>query len=190
MVLLFIYTNFALKTEGDAMKNFVLVFAVMFLNVTTALGQKEYRQIRASLKANNGDAALADVQKYEKTEEFKEDPELYHYGFEAYVKKNNTLNEQAYLKQLKDTAGLFNSVYGIFEYAIRCDSFDSKPNDKGKVKIRYRKDHESMLRRTSITAGFSLYPKVSFLTPTSFFLCISMSRSNRFSIRNFLTRTV
>ena len=115
MVLLFIYTNFALKTEGDAMKNFVLVFAVMFLNVTTALGQKEYRQIRASLKANKGDAALADVQKYEKTEEFKEDPELYHYGFEAYVKKNNTLNEQAYLKQLKDTAGLFNSVYGIFE---------------------------------------------------------------------------
>lgn len=153
MVLLFIYTNFALKTEGDTMKNFVLVFAVMFLNVTTALGQKEYRQIRASLKANNGDAALADVQKYEKTEEFKDDPELYHYGFEAYVKKNNTLNEQAYLKQLKDTAGLFNSVYGIFEYAIRCDSFDSKPNDKGKVKIRYRKDHESMLRR--------LYPNLN-----------------------------
>ena len=46
MVLLFIYTNFALKTEGDAMKNFVLVFELIYFNVTTDLGQKEYRQIK------------------------------------------------------------------------------------------------------------------------------------------------
>lgn len=141
-----ICANFAKRFADIYMKKLAFLFAITLVSVSVS-GQKEYKTIRSSLKSKNGDAALKTVQECQKNDKFKEDPELYHYGFEAYVRKNNTLNEQAYLKQKVDTAALFNSVYGLFEYALRCDTFDSKPNAKGKVKIRYRKAHESVLRR-------------------------------------------
>ncbi len=143
---------YRIKNRGDYMKKYVLIFALLFVSLSVS-GQKEYKNIRAQLKANNGDAALKAVQECEKNEKFKDSPELYHYGFEAYLRKNNALNEQAYLKQNLDTAALFNSVYGLFDYAIRCDTLDSKPDEKGHIKIRYRKPHESVLRR--------LYPNLN-----------------------------
>lgn len=129
------------------MRRFTLIFAALLTGAAPAPGQKEYRAIRALLKANNGDGALNSVRECMKNEKFREDPELYHYGFAAYVKKNNALNEQAYLKQNLDTAALFNSVYGAFEFAMRCDTFDSRPDEKGRTDARYRKDHGPALSR-------------------------------------------
>ena len=37
-----------------------------------------------------------------------------------------------------DTLGLHNSVVGAWEAALKCDEFDMQPDEKGKVKLKYR----------------------------------------------------
>lgn len=48
-------------------------------------------------------------------------------------------NEKAYLKQPYDTAKSFNSIYNMFEYFSKCDNLEQIPNEKGKIKVKFRK---------------------------------------------------
>lgn len=48
-------------------------------------------------------------------------------------------NEKAYLGQPFDTAKAYSSIYKMFEYFLKCDELEQIPNEKGKVKFKYRK---------------------------------------------------
>lgn len=59
---------------------------------------------------------------------------------------NDQENLKAYLKQKYDTVNYYNTMLLASRYAILCDSIDSLPNHKGKVKVRYRtKDRDLLL---------------------------------------------
>ncbi|MGN0281077.1 MAG: hypothetical protein ACI4B3_02105, partial [Prevotella sp.] len=59
-----------------------------------------------------------------------------------------------------DTIGMYNGVLGAFKAAFKCDEYDMQPNEKGKVKPKYRSKNASRLipvRNVLIDAGSYYY---------------------------------
>ena len=58
----------------------------------------------------------------------------------AMIQKNSGEEEskKAYLNQPYDTAKAYNSVYKMFQYFLKCDELEQIPNEKGKVKFKFR----------------------------------------------------
>ncbi|MGM9698585.1 MAG: tetratricopeptide repeat protein [Prevotella sp.] len=64
-----------------------------------------------------------------------------------------------------DTVGMYNGIVGAFNAAFKCDEFDILPNEKGKVKPKYRSKNASRLspvRNTLIDAGGYYYGKKEY----------------------------
>ena len=74
-------------------------------------------------------------------------------------KINEEENTKAYLKQPFDTVKMYNSTYKMFEYFTKCDELEQIPNEKGKVKIRYRKANSATMQqnRPNLINGGVLY---------------------------------
>lgn len=166
-------------------RNLVIV-ALLFVAVG-ANAQKEYRQLRTQFKNDeekNVENPLRTVQSLQKNDKFKDDPELFHYGVEAYLKINDLQNRKAYLKQQCDTAKLFDSILGIYEYAIGCDTLEAleaRKRGKDKVKYKYRGQHGELLRRqyTNLYNGGQYYLlKKNFENAYKFFSMFCDIRSN------------
>lgn len=131
----------------EFMKKFVFLMALLMAG-TSVYSQKEYRQIRELLK-NNNEGVIGMVENCLKNDKFKEDPELLHYGVEAWLVANSNLNRKAYLKEKYDTAKLFNSVLNMYNYAVRCDTmeaFAASKKGRKKIKYKYRSSHGDLLR--------------------------------------------
>src|SRR5574344_1529797 len=125
---------------------FLLVF-LSFFSLCLLSAQKEYKTIKNYIK-NGGNIATvnAAVQQCQRDEDFRNDPELYFLAAQAQRKLNDGENLNLYTKQAYDTASFFSSIKGMFDYCIKCDSLDSQPDDKGRVRLKYRSKSFSMLR--------------------------------------------
>ncbi len=65
--------------------------------------------------------------------------------FESLKKQYEQGNEKMYLKQKQDTAALFSIASRMFSYMETYDSIDATPDEKGKVKLQYRKANSEIL---------------------------------------------
>ena len=65
--------------------------------------------------------------------------------FDAIHKEYAVENEKMYLKQTADTAKLFSYCRKMFLTLEGLDSLDAKPNNKGKVELKYRNKHAQFL---------------------------------------------
>lgn len=78
--------------------------------------------------------------------------------YQIYV-KNSTVEATNALQKEKtpfDTLAMYKGGVAALKAAIECDKYDSQPNEKGKVKLRYRKDNQTkgqQLRLVSLQAG-------------------------------------
>lgn len=83
------------------------------------------------------------------------DPNTWNVAGFIQKKINEKENEKLYLKQDFDTAAYYNSVYHMFEYYLKCDELAQKPNEKGKVKNKFRKSNASTMlaERINLAAG-------------------------------------
>lgn len=74
-------------------------------------------------------------------------------------KINEEENTKAYLKQAFDTVKMYNSTYKMFEYFNKCDELEQIPNEKGKVKIKFRKANAATMQqnRPNLINGGVLY---------------------------------
>ena len=117
-----------------------------FFSLCLLSAQKEYKAIKNYIK-NGGNIATVNtvVQKCQRDEDFRDDPELYFLAAQAQRKLNDAENLKLYIKQAYDTVSFFSSIKGMFDYCIKCDSLDSKPDDKGRVRLKYRSKSFSML---------------------------------------------
>lgn len=128
------------------MKTYLLILLALAL-CGPATAQKALRPVKTYLKAKNGKEALAAVAKLESDSLMSRNPKLYQMGMQAYGLINDVENEKIYLKQNFDTLSLFNSTYGIFAYALKCDSVEDMLLAEKKQKHRYRKENAEMLRK-------------------------------------------
>lgn len=65
--------------------------------------------------------------------------------FDAQRKQYEQGNEKLYLKQKYDTASLFNIALRMFTDMESYDSIDARPDKKGRVKLKYRKQNAALL---------------------------------------------
>ncbi len=78
--------------------------------------------------------------------------------YQIYV-KNSTIEVENTTKKEKtpfDTLAMYKAGVAAMKAAIECDKYDAQPNEKGKVKLRYRKDNQTkgqQLRIVCLQAG-------------------------------------
>lgn len=53
--------------------------------------------------------------------------------------------ENAYLKKPYDTLKAYNSILDMYKYFVKCDELAQLPNEKGKVKNKFRKANSAMM---------------------------------------------
>ncbi len=87
--------------------------------------------------------------------ETKDDANTWNTAGLVQKKINEKENEKAYLRQPYDTAKSFNSLYNMFEYFLKCDELEQIPNEKGKIKFKYRKGNAStmLMERPNLING-------------------------------------
>ncbi len=72
---------------------------------------------------------------------------LYATWYDAVSGQYAQANEKLYLKQAYDTAAFFNITQRMYVVAEALDSLDMQPDEKGRVKLEYRKSHAEQLNQ-------------------------------------------
>lgn len=80
-------------------------------------------------------------------EETKNEANTWNVAGYVQQKINEEENTKAYLKQPFDTVKMYNSTFKMFEYFSKCDELEQIPNEKGKIKIKYRKNNAATLKQ-------------------------------------------
>ena len=131
------------------MKKKLIAITLLVLTITPCLrGQnKEISQARSYIKSGK-DLAKAETMLREVIENDSTgsiDKRVYAYLLQAIEKQYAEGNEKLYLKQAYDTTALFTLTKKLFDVAIQLDSIDAQPDEKGRVKIKYRTKNATML---------------------------------------------
>lgn len=130
------------------MKRRIAISTLLLLMITPCLWaqKKELSQARAYIKSGKD---------YDKAEKLMTDllanpanrtnAKIYATWYEAISGQYAQANEKLYLKQAYDTAAFFNITKRMYTVAETLDSLDAQPDEKGRVKPEYRKDHAEQL---------------------------------------------
>ena len=76
------------------------------------------------------------------------------FGKFSAIQEENLKNQVAQKKVAFDTLGMNNACYEALKAAIECDKYDVQPNEKGKVKIRFRQANQQRMMNPLFT-GFA-----------------------------------
>lgn len=127
----------------------LITITLLLLTVIPCLRaqRKEISQARSYVKSGKDLDKAVTLMKglLDKDSVNRKNPKIYITWFEAVEKQYAAGNEKLYLKQKYDTASLFNYTKSMFEILTTLDSVESTPDEKGRVKIEYRKKHAAIL---------------------------------------------
>lgn len=92
-------------------------------------------------------------------DETKNDPNTWYVAGFIQKRINEKEMEKAYLRQPYDTLKAYNSIYDMCQYFLKCDNLEQIPNEKGKVKFKFRSKNASTLlaERVNLINGGSQY---------------------------------
>ncbi len=111
--------------------------------------RKEISQARSYIKSGKelakAETMLRDA--IRKDSSSRQDPRVYASLLQAIEKQYAEGNEKLYLKQKYDTTQLFTLTKKLFDVALQLDSLDALPDEKGRVKTKYREKNIVMLDR-------------------------------------------
>ena len=127
--------------------HFILILILCCLTAKTVHAQKQYKSIRAALKAKNGAEAMRLVEACEKDSILQNEPRTYDYGTQAQILINDAENVKAYLKQPYDTVRFFQSTCKIFEYILKCDQAELDLLDREGKKQKFNKENRQRLHQ-------------------------------------------
>lgn len=176
-----VYAHTVPLVENNTLNEIIIMFgkfiaALMLMVLSTSVTQaqkKEMAQAKANVKASTAlIEAENSMRKLLADSANRYNEKIWLILFDAVKKQYETLNEQMYLKQATDTAKLFDAAYKMFGVVEGLDSVDSKPNDKGVVKLNYRKKHADYLknyRQNLLNGGLFFMKKQNFATAWNYF---------------------
>ena len=124
---------------------------LLLLMITPCLKaqKKELSQARSYIKSgkdlDKAEKLMTDL--LEKDAENRTNEKIYLTWFQAVTKQYDAANEKLYLKQQYDTAAFFNLTRRLYSIAETLDTLDATPDEKGRVKLEYRKDHATLLNQ-------------------------------------------
>ena len=126
-----------------------ILFSILLLTMMTTgmWGQKkELSQARTYIKSGKDyDKAEKLMKDLVKNPENRTNAKIYATWYDAVAGQYAQANEKLYLKQAYDTAAFFNITQRMYRVAETLDSLDMKPDEKGRVKLEYRKEHAEQL---------------------------------------------
>lgn len=141
------------------------MMAVALATAATAFGQDDLVKQALKQKSNPAEAvkiltpALTSAETKDKAAAWGAMSEI-QYQFYSIAYDAMVQNQFKTEKTPIDTVGMYNGVAESIKAAIKCDEFDMQPNEKGKIKPRYRSKNATRLaavRNTLIDGGSHFY---------------------------------
>ena len=141
------------------------MMAVALATAATAFGQDDLVKQALKQKSNPAEAvkiltpALTSAETKDKAAAWGAMSEI-QYQFYSIAYDAMVQNQLKTEKTPIDTVGMYNGVAESIKAAIKCDEFDMQPNEKGKIKPRYRSKNATRLaavRNTLIDGGSHFY---------------------------------
>ncbi|WP_321331511.1 tetratricopeptide repeat protein [uncultured Bacteroides sp.] len=124
--------------------------------------------------------------------ETKEDPATWDVAGFIQKRINEKEMENAYLKRPYDTLKVYNSVLDMFKYYLKCDELAEIPNEKGKIKNKFRKSNSAIMltdRQNLINGGIQYFNMDKNKEALAFFSTyIDVSSHPMFEKENFLEK--
>ena len=128
-------------------KTMVLLLLLLMITPCLRAQKKELSQARSYIKSgkdfDKAEKLMTDLLKKDSAN--KTNKKIYLTWFQAVTEQYKAANEKLYLKQKYDTTAFFNLTRRLYSIAETLDTLDARPDEKGRVKIRYREDHAEML---------------------------------------------
>ena len=143
----------------------IMMMAVALATAATAFGQDDLVKQALKQKSNPAEAvkiltpALTSAETKDKAAAWGAMSEI-QYQFYSIAYDAMVPNQFKTEKTPIDTVGMYNGVAESIKAAIKCDEFDMQPNEKGKIKPRYRSKNATRLaavRNTLIDGGSHFY---------------------------------
>ena len=109
--------------------------------------RKEISQARSYIKSGKDLEKAENLLRgiIEKDSVSRSDPRVHFYLLQSIEKQYAEGNEKLYLKQKYDTTALFSLTKKLFDVAETLDSIDARPDEKGRVRTKYRMKNAEML---------------------------------------------
>lgn len=127
----------------------VLFSVALLLTSSLVFAQvKNVKEAKSLAEAANPDFKQAEalIKEAMTNPETKNEPNTWNVAGLIQKRINEKESEKAYLKQPFDTAKAYNSTYDMFGYFLKCDELEQIPNEKGKVKFKYRRGNMETMK--------------------------------------------
>ncbi len=127
-----------------------IAIAILALTVLTASAQKkELSQARTYIKSgkdfDKAEKLMTDL--IAKDSVNRQNKKVYATWYESVLGQYQQINEKIYLHQKYDTATVYTLLNRMYRVAESLDSLDAKPDEKGRVKLDYRKGNAEQLNK-------------------------------------------
>jgi tetratricopeptide (TPR) repeat protein len=158
----------------------MVLLMIATLSFAQVKAVKEAKSIASETNPNFGkaeqliDAALKDA-------ETKDDAATWDVAGFIQKRINEKQMENAYLRKPYDTLKVFSSVLNMYKYYLKCDELAQIPDEKGKIKNRYRKSNAATLlveRPNLINGGIHYFNQDKNEDALSFFAMYVEASSN------------
>ncbi len=128
-------------------KTIALLLLLLMITPCLRAQKKELSQARSYIKSgkdfDKAEKLMTDL--LERDAANRKNEKIYLTWYEAVTKQYEAANEKLYLKQNYDTAAFFNLTRRLYSIAETLDTLDAQPDEKGRVKLRYREDNAQQL---------------------------------------------
>lgn len=105
-------------------------------------------------------------------DETKNDPATWDAAGFIQKRINEEQNKNAYLRKSYDTLKLYSSLLNMFEYYVKCDELSEVPDEKGKIKNKYRKTNAATMlaeRPNLMNGGIEFYNRNDYKQAVKYF---------------------
>ena len=155
------------------MRKITIAFLVLTASMSFAQ-KKELSQARSYIKSgkdyDKAEKLMTDL--IAKDSASRQNKKVYATWYESVLGQYQQINEKIYLQQKYDTATVYTLLNRMYRVAESLDSLDAKPDEKGKVKLEYRKsnaDQLDKLRRNLYFGGTYNVRRSKFKEAFNFF---------------------
>lgn len=141
----------------------VLFSMVLLLAANFAFAQeKNVKEAKSIASGTNPDFAKAEalINQALTNPETKDNAETWDVAGFIQKRRSEKEMESAYLRKPYDTLQVYNSALNMCKYYFKCDELAQVPNEKGKIKNKYRKPNASAIlaeRGNLINGGIQFY---------------------------------
>jgi tetratricopeptide (TPR) repeat protein len=131
------------------MKKIFLV-ALLFVPAMLFAQKAEVKNAQKLSRSGKTTEAFAAIEKAKQNDETKNQAKTWKVSGDIHKFVYDEENKKAYIRQEYDKNLMFSNLLAMFEDYIQCDKIEQQPNEKGKIKFKYRKKNADIIAQERI----------------------------------------